>query len=153
MFSTVYNTVYVYTIDGISLGQYRTICQCQKTIMRCMAGLQLNITRNHYMQLCVPVIMISCAACNELSRRMRWQLANFPESGVSLAEPAWLRDSQNRKEVAPLSLREEILPPGSPNGLPLSPTSVNCPPSVFRRRNSAAAVSSFVVSLKLSESQ
>ena len=75
----------VYTIGGISLGQYRTICQCQKTIMRCMAVLQLNITRrNHYMQLCAPVIMIGCAACNELSGRMRRQLRKLPESGISL---------------------------------------------------------------------
>ena len=53
------------------------------------AGLQLNITLNHYMQLCASVIMISCA-CNELSRRMRRQLRKFPESGVSLTKSAWL---------------------------------------------------------------
>ena len=34
-----------HTIGGICRRQYRTICQRQKTIMRCIAALQLNITR------------------------------------------------------------------------------------------------------------
>ena len=81
------------------------------------AAVQLNITRNHYMQLCAPVIMISCAACNELSRRIetthqkvsrKWGLSSFiKRRNLAACVSKWAASISNVCKLAALCLQEK----------------------------------------------